>query len=44
MKALEMEHLQAYRGSVRTTCRYGSYTEGIERYAIEGYGNGAFLL
>jgi hypothetical protein len=43
-KALEMEHLSPFRGSVRGTWREGSYTEGSERHVMEGSGNGAFLL
>jgi hypothetical protein len=43
-KALEMEHLSPYRGSVRGTWREGSGTEDSERHELEGSGKGAFLL
>jgi len=43
-KALEMEHLYLYRGSVRGTWREGSYTEDSDRQITEGSGNTAFVL
>jgi hypothetical protein len=44
LKALEIESLSLYRGSMRETWREDSYTEGTERCIIEGSGNGAFFL
>jgi hypothetical protein len=43
-KALEMEHLSLYRGSMRGTWREGTCTEDSKRYVIEGSGNRAFLF
>jgi len=43
-KALEMEHLCLYRGSVKGTCRQGRCNEDSERRVTEGSGNGVFLL
>jgi hypothetical protein len=43
-KALGMEHLSPFRGSVRGTWRDSSYTEGYDRHVMEGSGNGALLL
>jgi hypothetical protein len=43
-KALEMEHISPYKGSVRWTWREVSYTEDSKRPVIEGTGNGAFHL
>jgi len=43
-KALEMEHLSLYTGSVRETWMESSYTEDSERHVMEGSGNGTFLL
>jgi len=43
-KALEMEHLSPYRGSMRETWRESFYTEDSERHVMEGSGNGTFLL
>jgi hypothetical protein len=42
--ALEMEYVSPCGGSVRRIWKQGSYTEDSERYVIEEYGNGAFLL
>jgi hypothetical protein len=43
-KALEMEHLSPYTGSVWGTWREGSYTEGSERHVMESSENGAFNI
>jgi hypothetical protein len=43
-KALEMEQLPLYRGSVSGTWRKGCYTEDSDRHVTEDYGNGAFHL
>jgi len=43
-KALEIEHLCLYRGSVRVTCRKGPFNEDSERRVTEVSGNGVFLL
>jgi hypothetical protein len=42
-KALEMEHLSPYSGSVRETWREGSCTEDSERHILEVSGKGEFL-
>jgi hypothetical protein len=36
-KALEMEHLSLYRGSIRETWRGSSFTENSERHDKEGF-------
>jgi hypothetical protein len=41
-KVLELDLSSSYRGSVRGTCREGSYTQDSEK-VIDGSGNGAFL-
>jgi hypothetical protein len=43
-KALEMEHLSPYSGSVRGSWRNGSGVDGPDRHILEGSGKGALLL
>jgi hypothetical protein len=43
-KALEVEHLCLYRGSVRVTWRKRPCAEDSERCVTVGFGNGVFLL
>jgi len=43
-KALEMEHLILYTGSIRGTWKVGSYTEDSKKLVMEDSGNRASLL
>jgi hypothetical protein len=43
-KALEMEYLILYKGSVRGTWKEGSYTEDSEKLVMEGSGNKSISL
>jgi len=43
-KALEMEHLSLYGGSVRGTWKEGLYNENSKRCVIQGSRNGAFVF
>jgi len=43
-KALEMEHLSLYGGSVRQNWKEGLYNEDSKRCVIQGSRNGAFVF